>query len=111
MKVLSTTILKDDIGEVLKKEIERYNKNNQPILGCIDRPSFDEPLNLKDVSHKVESFVFKDSGDIDCVIKLLDTPMGIVAQKLIDDGAFFEPTFDSFGNLRSIDLMRSNYGK
>lgn len=95
-------------SEWLKKEVERYNKENQQILGCLDKREPNEPLLLGEISHKVRDIHFNNE-DVSCDIEFLNTPMGNVAQRMIDDikNYHIEASFMPSGELRSFDFVKN----
>jgi len=72
---------------LLEREIARYNKEfiqNGNSMGELDHPqSFD--INLDRVSHLIEKLEMNGQDGYG-VAKLLDTPCGLIAQKLLEGG-------------------------
>lgn len=91
-------------SEWLKKEIERYNKESQPILGCLDK----RDLLLGEISHKIKDVNFNNDG-VSCDIEFLNTPMVKVVQRMVDDikNYHLEPSFMPSGELRSFDFVKN----
>ena len=86
---------------VLRKEVQRYNENpvkSGRALGELGHP--DGPtVNLDRVSHKIVSL--KESGsNFIGKAKLLGTPMGKIAQSLIDEGVKLGVSSRGIGSLK-----------
>jgi len=86
---------------VLRKEVQRYNENHVKsgrALGELGHPE-GPTVNLDRVSHKIVSL--KESGsNFIGKAKLLSTPMGKIAQSLIDEGVKLGVSSRGIGSLK-----------
>ena len=86
---------------VLRKEVQRYNENHVKsgrALGELGHPE-GPTVNLDRVSHKIVSL--KESGsNFIGKAKLLSTPMGKIAQSLIDEGVKLGVSSRGMGSIR-----------
>ena len=87
--------------ETLQKEVNRYNESfvsKGRALGELGHP--DGPtVNLDRVSHKIVD-LHKEGTNFIGKAKLLDTPMGKIAQSLIDEGVQLGVSSRGMGSLR-----------
>lgn len=85
---------------VLKREVENYKKLVQEnrALGELDHPD-DSVVNLRNVSHTVVD-IWWDGDDVMGKIKILNTPSGEIAKKLIDGGCPLGISSRAMGSVR-----------
>ena len=88
--------------EILEREVGRYTESfvsKGRALGELGHP--DGPtVNLDRVSHKITSLVREGTNFVGKA-KLLDTPMGIIAKSLIDEGVTLGVSSRGMGSLRT----------
>ena len=85
---------------ILEKEVKRYNKefvSKNRALGELDHPQ-GPTVNLDRVSHMIKDLSFDDNNVIGRA-KILDTPMGKIAQNLIKEGAQLGVSSRGMGSL------------
>jgi len=87
--------------EVLEKEVGRYNESyvsKGRALGELGHP--DGPtVNLDRVSHKIID-LHKEGNNFVGKAKLLETPMGVIAKNLLDEGVSLGVSSRGMGSLR-----------
>ena len=85
---------------VMEKEIERYQKiiNEKRSLGELGHPP-NPQVNLDKVSHLITSLRFEGT-DVIGKAKILDTPMGIIAKNLIENGVMLGVSTRGLGSLK-----------
>ena len=87
--------------ETLSKEVERYNESfvsKGRALGELGHPE-GPTVNLDRVSHKITSLQREGSNFVGKA-KLLDTPMGVIAKSLLDEGVTLGVSSRGMGSLR-----------
>ena len=87
--------------EVLAKEVDRYNENfvsKGRALGELGHPE-GPTVNLDRVSHKITDLHAEGNNFIGKA-KLLDTPMGVIAKSLLDEGVQLGVSSRGMGSLR-----------
>jgi len=87
--------------EVLQKEVDRYNEefiSKGRALGELGHPE-GPTVNLDRVSHKITD-LHKEGNNFIGKAKLLDTPMGIIAKNLLDEGVQLGVSSRGMGSLR-----------
>jgi hypothetical protein len=85
---------------ILEKEVKRYNKefvSKNRALGELNHPQ-GPTVNLDRVSHMIKDLSFDDDNVIGRA-KILDTPMGKIAQNLIKEGAQLGVSSRGMGSL------------
>lgn len=85
---------------ILEKEVKRYNKefvSKNRALGELNHPQ-GPTVNLDRVSHMIKDLSFDDNNVIGRA-KILDTPMGKIAQNLIKEGAQLGVSSRGMGSL------------
>lgn len=72
---------------ILEREVENYQKfiRERRALGEADHPS-ESVVSLQNVSHLVTEAVMDRDGVVHGAIELLDTPKGLIIQKLVEAG-------------------------
>jgi len=87
-------------GQILTREVKMFNeekiKKNRA-LGELDHPPT-PTINLKEVSHRIESLVMEGNDGIG-IAKLLDTPTGRIAQSLVKEGILLGVSTRGVGSL------------
>jgi len=87
--------------EVLEKEVNRYTESfisKGRALGELGHPE-GPTVNLDRVSHKITSLQREGSNFVGKA-KLLDTPMGVIAKSLLDEGVTLGVSSRGMGSLR-----------
>ena len=87
--------------EVLAKEVDRYNENfvsKGRALGELGHPE-GPTVNLDRVSHKI-TYLHAEGNNFIGKAKLLDTPMGVIAKSLLDEGVQLGVSSRGMGSLR-----------
>ena len=87
--------------EVLAKEVDRYNENfvsKGRALGELGHPE-GPTVNLDRVSHKITD-IHAEGNNFIGKAKLLDTPMGVIAKSLLDEGVQLGVSSRGMGSLR-----------
>ncbi len=97
---------------ILEREVTNYQKfiRERRALGECDHPS-DSVVNLKNVSHIVTEMHWEDDTVMG-TIELLDTPMGKVAQTLVEAGVKLGISSRGVGSTQkqgSYDLVQDDY--
>ena len=88
---------------ILEKEVKRYNKefvSKNRALGELNHPQ-GPTVNLDRVSHMIKDLSFDDNNVIGRA-KILDTPMGKIAQNLIKEGAQLGVSSRGMGSLEDM---------
>ena len=85
---------------VMEKEIERYQKiiSEKRSLGELGHPP-NPTVNLDKVSHLITSLRFEGTNVIGRA-KILDTPMGVIAKNLIENGVCLGVSTRGLGSLK-----------
>lgn len=85
---------------VMEKEIERYQKiiSEKRSLGELGHPP-NPTVNLDKVSHLITSLHFEGTNVIGRA-KILDTPMGVIAKNLIENGVCLGVSTRGLGSLK-----------
>jgi len=95
---------------ILEREVKKYNeeyiKTNRAIgeLDHGETPS----INLDRISHVVESLVMEGNKGIG-VLRLIDTPMGKIAQTLVSEGILLGVSTRGVGSLDENNNVKSDY--
>ena len=87
--------------EILEKEVNRYTESfisKGRALGELGHPE-GPTVNLDRVSHKITSLQREGSNFVGKA-KLLDTPMGVIAKSLLDEGVTLGVSSRGMGSLR-----------
>ena len=87
--------------EVLEKEVARYNESyvgKGRALGELGHPE-GPTLNLDRVSHKIID-LHREGNNFVGKAKLLETPMGVIAKNLLDEGVSLGVSSRGMGSLR-----------
>jgi len=87
-------------GQILAREVRMFNEEKiqkNRALGELDHPPT-PTVNLKEVSHRIESLVMEGNNGIG-VAKLLDTPTGRIAQSLVKEGILLGVSTRGVGSL------------
>ena len=87
--------------EILQKEVNRYTESfisKGRALGELGHPE-GPTVNLDRVSHKITSLQREGSNFVGKA-KLLDTPMGVIAKSLLDEGVTLGVSSRGMGSLR-----------
>lgn len=87
---------------IVEKEIERYQSliNGKRALGELGHPP-NPSINLDKVSHLITNLRF-EGNDIYGKAKILDTPMGKIAQNLIEEGVCFGVSSRGLGSVKQL---------
>lgn len=91
--------------EIQKFMSQKIEKNRA--LGELDHPPT-PTVNLNRVSHKIESLVMEGNNGIG-VAKLIDTPMGKIAQTLVKEGIILGVSSRGLGTVGSNDKVNEDY--
>lgn len=95
--------------KIMEREVEKYRKEmieTHRAMGELDHPET-PTINLDRVSHIIESLEF-DGNDIIGKAKILDTPMGRIAQSLLDGGVKLGVSSRGLGTLNEEDNTTVN---
>ena len=95
--------------KIMEREVEKYRKEmieTHRAMGELDHPET-PTINLDRVSHIIESLVF-DGNDIIGKAKILDTPMGRIAQSLLEGGVKLGVSSRGLGTLNEEDNTTVN---
>ena len=85
--------------EIMKKEVERYTKENIRAYGELGHP--DSPtINLDRVSHMIKELKLEGNNYVGKA-KIMDTPYGKIVKSLIDEGANLGVSSRGMGSLRA----------
>ena len=95
--------------KIMEREVEKYRKEmieTHRAMGELDHPET-PTINLDRVSHIIESLKF-DGNDIIGKAKILDTPMGRIAQSLLEGGVKLGVSSRGLGTLNEEDNTTVN---
>lgn len=89
--------------QVLENALNKFQStiSAKRAMGELNHPS-GPTINLDRVSHIIESMKWHNENEVFGRAKILDTPMGLIAQKLLEGGAQLGVSTRGLGSLKSI---------
>jgi hypothetical protein len=88
-------------GHIMEKEINRYQEiiDAKRALGELGHPA-NPSINLNQVSHLITSLKMEGNNNVVGRAKILETPMGIIARNLIENGVQLGVSTRGLGSLK-----------
>jgi len=90
---------------IMENALNKYQSDyisSKRAMGELGHPQGPQ-INLDRVSHVIENLNFKSNTDVVGRAKILDTPMGKIAQNLIDEGIKLGVSSRGLGSLKQLD--------
>lgn len=90
---------------IMENALSKYQSDyitNKRAMGELGHPQGPQ-INLDRVSHVIENLTFKSNTDVIGRAKILDTPMGKIAQNLIDEGIKLGVSSRGLGSLKQLN--------
>lgn len=95
---------------ILEREIKKYNEERiqtNRAVGELDHPT-EASINLDRISHVIESLVMEGNDGIG-VLRLIDTPMGKIAQTLVAENIILGVSTRGIGSLDESNNVKDDY--